>query len=85
MTEHTHKTPRCIAEFLQVNFHLMPAVYTKQQSEKEIRGDLFSLKEDTDGMCKGSKDSGSFENVILSKGRQTEKDKYPIILLACGI
>ena len=37
------------------------------------KSDLFSLKEDTDGMCRGTKDSGSFETVILSKGRQTEK------------
>ena len=42
----------------------MPAVYTKQQSEKEIRGDLFSLKEDTDGMCKGSKDSVQTPNIM---------------------
>ena len=34
---------------------------------------MFSLKEDTDGVCRGSKDSGSFETVILRKGRQTEK------------
>ena len=63
----------------------MPTAYTKQQSEKEIRGDLFSLKEDTDSVCRGSKDSGSFKTVIRSEGRQTEKDKHPIILLICGI
>ena len=78
------ETSRCIIEFL-LNFHLMPTIYIKQQSEKEIRGDLFNLKEDTNGVCVGNKDSVSLEIVILSEVGQTENDKYHVISLICGI